>query len=103
MEPNNIIVTLKTSAKARPNGAGMNLFDLMIEKSGNGKRRSKKAIVEKEEPVGVKLAPFAKSIGRKMWKNERIVIIAVITPLTYRTYKNVWMRPSVLRWETVTK
>ena len=62
-------------------GAEKKRFGLSRENNGNGKSKSKSAIVEKVEPVGVKFATFAKSNGRKSPKNERRVISATRTAL----------------------
>ena len=59
MTPNNV-------ARATDTLVGKYLFAWRIDNIGKGKRRRRKAIVEKDEPVGVKVTDFAKSNGRKI-------------------------------------
>src|SRR6185437_11289316 len=75
----------------------------MTESKGKGRSNNKNAIVEKVEPVGVKFNAFAKSNGRKMWKNASRLNKATIMALTYNTFRNIRILVRSFRCDTVTK
>src|SRR5258708_3221120 len=70
-EPIKITTTPKNAARAAATGTGKYLLLLTNDMSGNGNNKRRNAIVEKDEPVGVKLTALAKSNGRKTLKNEK--------------------------------
>lgn len=74
-----------------------------MEISGSGKSINKNAIVENEEPVGVKVTLFAKLIGKKTLKKDSKLTTATRNALAYSTYKKVLSCAIVFRCETVTK
>ena len=64
---------------------GRYLFGLIMDIKGKGNNIIKNAIVEKVEPVGVKLTPLVKSKGKKIPKKDKRVIKATAPALVNRT------------------
>jgi hypothetical protein len=63
----------------------MYLFGLIMDKRGNGNNNVNNAIVEKEDPVGVKLTALAKSNGKYILKKDRRDTKATRVALPYNT------------------
>lgn len=102
-EPIKAIVTEKRIASTSATGSGIYLLWFTIDNKGNGNSKSRNATVENDEPVGVKLTALAKSNGRKIPKKDKSVNTATTDALPSKTYTNVLICDSFLRWLTVTK
>ena len=64
----------KSVVRPKAAGNGKLRFGLIIDSNGSGIKSNRKAMVEKDEPVGVKFIARAKSNGRYRPKNESRLI-----------------------------